>query len=168
MPGSDCQYCDGVMYVKFHKQVFPQWLASDHHSANSHHTTLHFQNKTKSSPLAAKYSHTKLFTIYHIQLVNPNPALFNCPQTDSKKYCSVIFYSPYRFQKQPYFRSIVQLQSRQPKLLFTPFKVDSGCKTTQQLPDSPPDIAQIPHCKNFMVHEHFMPNYCICVCKIRA
>lgn len=32
---SDCQCCDGVMYVKFHKQVFPQWLASDHHSANT-------------------------------------------------------------------------------------------------------------------------------------
>lgn len=46
MPGSDCQYCDGVMYVKFHKQVFPQWLASDHHSAV---ITLHCISKIRQS-----------------------------------------------------------------------------------------------------------------------
>lgn len=69
-------YYGGDVYVNFHKQLFPQSLASDHHSAET--KLFHSISKIRQSLhfLLRIYSPTKLCIIYHIWLVNPNQALF--------------------------------------------------------------------------------------------
>lgn len=144
-------------------------MASDHHSAKT--KSFHSISKIRQSLhlLLRKYSPTKLCTIYHIWLVNPNQALFLTAHRLTVRNIVLSYF-------------ILHIHSRNNPISDPLFSYDLDSPSYSSHP--PKYIVAVkPHnssliyllietkyytMRTLWYMSNFMPNYCICVCKIRG